>query len=310
VDRGTPRHICALGDALLDVIVELSRLPVADDDVPARITLTSGGQAANVAAWCVALGVRASVVSRLSSDLAGLFVRSALSQRHVEVLGPVDVGKTGTIASFATPDGKRSMASDRGLVAGFATAELDPTWFAGCSWLHISGYSLFGDDDGGEMALSAASVVHAGGAKVSVDLSAATLVESIGRAEASRRVLATGASIVFANEAELQAAGVLEVPTVVVKRGAAGCRVIERGISRELPAIGGAVVRDTTGAGDAFAAGWIVGGPELALRAAYECVGHEGAMPPVDESAGTQSRGLEATIRDVGSPNGSEKTGG
>ena len=42
--------MCAIGDALLDIIVELSRLPVADDDVPGTITLTGGGQAANVAA--------------------------------------------------------------------------------------------------------------------------------------------------------------------------------------------------------------------------------------------------------------------
>ncbi len=307
--RDKPRHICAVGDALLDIIIELSRLPVADDDVPGRITLTGGGQAANVAVWCVALGLRASVVSRFGSDLTGLFVRSMLSRRGVELLGPVEDGKTGAIASFVTPDGKRSMASDRGATAGFDVAKLDPCWFVGCTWLHISGYSLLGDDDGGEMALTAASLARDRGAQVSVDLSAATLVESLGAAEAGRRVRAAEPGVVFANEAEALAIGLLEVPTVVVKRGAAGCRVTERGESRELPANEADEVRDTTGAGDAFAAGWIVGGPGLALNAARDCVGHTGAWPPDDVSL--RGTGFPAGIFDIGGvADGPEQEGG
>jgi sugar/nucleoside kinase (ribokinase family) len=63
----------------------------------------------------------------------------------------------------------------------------------------------------------------------------------------------------------------------VVKRGARGILVL--GEERlELPAGGGAVV-DATGAGDALAAGFLVGGPELAVEAAARCVAKLGAMP-------------------------------
>ena len=59
-------------------------------------------------------------------------------------------------------------------------------------------------------------------------------------------------------------------PARVVKRGALGIRVVGEN-ARELPAREAAVV-DTTGAGDALAAGFLVGGPELALEAAARCV--------------------------------------
>ena len=66
-------------------------------------------------------------------------------------------------------------------------------------------------------------------------------------------------------------------PTAVVKRGVRGLLVL--GEERvELPARTGEVV-DATGAGDALAAGFLVGGPDLALEAAARCVAKPGAMP-------------------------------
>jgi len=68
------------------------------------------------------------------------------------------------------------------------------------------------------------------------------------------------------------------VDTFVVKRGARGCIVRSRSEEREYPAEPADVV-DSTGAGDAFAAGFLLGGPELALQAAARCVAQMGAMP-------------------------------
>ena len=81
------------------------------------------------------------------------------------------------------------------------------------------------------------------------------------------------------NEAEWEIVGAAYglAPTAVVKRGARGLLVL--GDERvELPAREGEVV-DATGAGDALAAGFLVGGPELALEAAARCVAKLGAMP-------------------------------
>nr|MDA8292111.1 PfkB family carbohydrate kinase [Actinomycetota bacterium] len=106
-------RLCAFGDAVLDVLVTLDRLTVADDDVPAEVVLCAGGQAANVAAWAVALGASGAVVSRVGSDPAGRLVRDLLAAQGVELLAPGDVGRTGAVTAIVTPDGRRTMASDR-----------------------------------------------------------------------------------------------------------------------------------------------------------------------------------------------------
>ncbi len=277
--------VVTLGDAALDVLVELQRLPVPDDDVPARITLAAGGQAANVAAWCAALGAQAAVITRLGDDLPGAFVRAELERRGVQVLAGRSA-RTATIGSFVTPDRLRSMASDRGGQArrpDDACPLEDESWPVGCSWLHVSGYELLDASSDGEAAIAVSATARNAGASVSVDLSARTVVEALGATETARRLAATGASVVFATEAELDAAGGLIEDggpgVLVVKRGAAGCRIRERGAWRDVAAAP-ATVRDPTGAGDALAAGWIVGGEATALRAAACCVGQLGAFPP------------------------------
>jgi len=275
---GGVARLCAFGDAVLDVVVALERATVVDDDVPARITLSAGGQAANVAAWAVALGVPAAVVSRVGADASGRLLRDLLVLQGVELLAPGDGARTGAVTSIVTPDGRRTMASDRGATESFPVGDLDPGWFRGRDWLHVSGYALFGAGSS-DAALRAAVLARSAGARVSVDLSSVTVVELAGRAEIRRLVAAAAASVVFANAAEHAAAGPLDVATLVVKHGPAGCEVHEAGAVRAHPAPE-AVVLDTTGAGDAFAAGWLVGGPPLALAAARSCVGLRGAMPP------------------------------
>jgi sugar/nucleoside kinase (ribokinase family) len=145
--------------------------------------------------------------------------------------------------------------------------ELDATWFD-CDVLHVSGYSLLSEPAAGA---AAAAVVAARerSARVSVDLS------TWSRADAAfaARVRALEPDIVFATERERDAVGDVHA-TWVVKRGAAG--IIVDGTP--YPAIPVEVV-DTTGAGDALAAGFLVDGPELGLAAAARCCARIGAMP-------------------------------
>ena len=81
--------------------------------------------------------------------------------------------------------------------------------------------------------------------------------------------------VVFANEDEDEIlGGRIAGAAWILKRGAAGASFDDE--EREaLPAD----VVDSTGAGDAFAAGWLVGGPDLALEAAARCVGQAGSFP-------------------------------
>jgi sugar/nucleoside kinase (ribokinase family) len=279
-DGPLPRlAVVTLGDAVLDVVGETSRPLVLDDDVEARVRLVAGGQAANVAAWCAYLGTPAGVITVVGDDPPGQVVRHTLAARGVTVLGPASGGPTGVIVSISSADGNRTMLSDRGVSASLRPHHLRAEWFAGAQWLHLSGYSLFGSA-GPDTALAAARLAVGAGARVSVDLSAATTIMTIGPARARQLVAQVAPQLVFANEAEATAIGEIPVPVLVVKRGAGGCAVISGGTRVELPVAHCDEVRDTTGAGDAFAAGWLTGGTQAAQQAARLCISRAGAMPP------------------------------
>jgi len=270
--------ITTLGDALLDVIVRLDEPLAAGADALAATQTSVGGQAANVAAWAVALGAEARCVAKRGDDLAGKLVYVELEARGVEPAGPVQ-GRSGIVVSLVGTDGERTMASDRGAGPELSADELDPEWFA-CDCLHISGYALFSRPIDGA-ALRAAELARERGARVSVDLSAWTRIREYGPVRFRELLERLAPDVIFANEAEWEIVGAAYglAPTAVVKRGARGVLVLgEEGV--ELPAAAAAVdVVDATGAGDALAAGFLVGGTELAVEAAALCVGKLGAMP-------------------------------
>jgi sugar/nucleoside kinase (ribokinase family) len=259
--------VVTLGDLLLDVIVRLGRELEPGDDVAASTQLRAGGQAANVAAWAAELGARARFVGKRARDGAGALASADLERRGVELCGPVDDGPGGVVVSLVDPDGARTMASDRGAAPDLRADELDPAWLDGADRLHVSGYAL------AEGAIEAAGLARAAGARVSVDLSSWSRIRDVGAAGFRDRLEQLAPDLVFANEREWEELGAPGYD-VVLKRGARG--IVAGG--REYPAVEAPVV-DTTGAGDALAAGYLVGGPELGLAAAARCVATVGAMP-------------------------------
>jgi ribokinase len=265
--------ICTLGDLLLDVVVRLEG-PIAEDtDTYGRTRVGAGGQAANVAAWAAALEGRARFVGKRARDPVGRLLADELRARGVEVVGPEVEAGTGTVVSVATPDGARTMLSDRGVSTDLRPEELEPAWLEGCEWLHLPGYSLVAPP-----LRDAALAAAAGAPRVSVDLSSTAAIEAAGLSEFRTAVAEARPEVVFANEAEAALVGDVEAATVVVKRGGRGCSVRSPERAVELAALEAEVV-DSTGAGDAFAAGFLLGGAELALEAAARCVSKLGGMP-------------------------------
>jgi sugar/nucleoside kinase (ribokinase family) len=265
--------ICTLGDLLLDVVVRLDGPIAHDTDAYGSTRVGSGGQAANVASWVVALGGRARFLGKRARDPAGRILAEELRGRGVELAGPEVESGTGTVVSVATPDGARTMLSDRGVSVEFAPEELEPGWLDGCEWLHVPGYSLARSP-----LLETALAAAAAAPRVSVDLSSTAAIDEAGLARFRETLASLSPRVVFANEAEAELVGEIEAETVVVKRGARGCVVRSGDGGVELPAVPAEAV-DSTGAGDAFAAGFLVGGPELALDAAARCVAKMGATP-------------------------------
>ena len=266
-------RVCTLGDLLLDVVVRTSGSSGPDAEGSAETRVGAGGQAANVAAWAAELGAEVRFVGKRGTDAAGELVGRELSSRGVELLGPVEEGRNGVVVSLVAPDGNRTMLTDRGVAPFLRAEELDIRWFVGCDRLHLSGYALLRRPIE-EAAAKAVGAVQAQGGRVSVDLATAAGIAEYGPAKLSSRLELLGPDLVFANEAELEAIGGDVPATLVLKRGAAGF-IVE---GREYPAAAVEVV-DTTGAGDALAAGYLVGGPDLAARAAARCVAQLGAMP-------------------------------
>ena len=266
--------VCSLGDLTLDVIVRLAGPIAPGGDTDAEIRLSAGGQAANVAAWAAELGATTRFVGKRGADDAARLALAGLAARGVEVVGPVE-GRNGIVCSLVSSDGERSMAADRGTAAELRPDEIDPAWLKGSDHLFVSGYALM-REPARTAAAHAVELARSEGAQVSVDLASWSAIRDVGAEEFRAVVKALAPDVVFANEDEDRVVGgPIAEATWILKRRARGCSFG----GDELPALPVTRVIDSTGAGDALAAGWIVGGPDLALEAAARCVQQMGTMP-------------------------------
>ena len=194
----------------------------------------------------------------------------------VEVVGPIE-GATASICSLVAPDGERSMAADRG-AATRAAARRDRSRLARRlrppPRLRLRADASSPSESA---ALHAAELARAQGAR---DQRRPRVLERDPRQRrrrvrrrCSQRSRLTSCSRTRTRSAS-SAASLVDAAWIL-KRGAGGCSFD----GDERAALPVERVIDSTGAGDALAAGWIVGGPELALEAAARCVGQLGAMP-------------------------------
>jgi sugar/nucleoside kinase (ribokinase family) len=261
--------ICILGDAHLDVVVSPAG-PVAEEtDTPAHTWVGAGGQAANVAAWVSALGGQARLIAARGNDLAASLVASDLERHGVTINGPELDGRTGVVVSLSEHGSRRSMLTDRGVGPMLAADALRDDWFSGCDQLHLPAYSLVREPISGA-ALAAAARVP----RLSIDLSSTAVLQEYGPERFRALLGRLRPAIVFGTEAEAALIGDLPGSSLVVKLGARGARAA----GAEYPALPTHAV-DSTGAGDAFAAGYLVGGVSLGLAAAARAVAKMGAMP-------------------------------
>ena len=267
--------ICCLGDLVLDVIVRLEQPLAPGADATSRIVLRPGGQAANVSAWVAELGGRARFVGKRGADAAGSIAAAHLTALGVELAGPVEPEGNGVIVSIVQPSGERSMCTDRGVAVNLLQEEVKAAWFTDCAHLHVSGYALLREPVH-FAAVHAIALARERGARVSIDLSSWSVIRDFGATRFRTLLEEIRPEIVFANDEEdAIVGGPINGCTWILKHGAAGASF--DGDKRAAMPV--AAVVDSTGAGDALAAGWLVGGPDLALEAAARCVQQAGSMP-------------------------------
>ena len=265
--------ICVLGDAHLDVIVAISGPVAPDTDTPAQTRVSVGGQAANVAAWVSALGGRSRLIAALAEDAAAALVGGDLTRRGVDLVGPVMAGRTGVVVSLSEGGSHRSMLTDRGVGPLLADADIRPAWLDGCSWLHLPAYSLTSLPVQAA-AIAGVAAARARSVRLSIDLSSTAAITGYGLPAFADLLRELRPELVFGNRAETDLVGGLPGTQIITKLGADGVLVA----GQRYPALS-TEPADTTGAGDAFAAGYLVGGVHLGLAAAARAVATMGAMP-------------------------------
>jgi sugar/nucleoside kinase (ribokinase family) len=322
----TRLDVLAIGDAVVDVIATASdsflakeglvkgSMQVLDADGAARLYAqmrqareTSGGSAANTMAGIAALGGRAGFVGQVADDQLGEIFVHDIRALGVEFLTPPRSGgaPTGRCLILVTPDAQRTMNTFRGAAHELNAEALDADQIRGAAILYLEAYLWRSAGPRAAME-QAMAIAHEAGRKVAFTLSDIACIKPH-RAEMIAMIEAGAIDLLFANENEIceladepgRDAAIArlqeKLPLIVVTCGAEGALAIERGrrVAVPIARIGGGVV-DTTGAGDLFAAGFLVGQAqgrslEHSLRmgsiAAAEVISHFGARPEADLKA-------------------------
>lgn len=239
-----PRVVCA-GHVNWDRTLRVDRLPEPDGEATVRRTREAGGgSAANVAAALSGLGVDAGLIGSVGSDDAGKRCVGELGAAGVDLAGLRRVeGATAVKHLLVDDDGEVAVLGVPGVNEAVGPGDVDPDYVGEAEWVHLTGQHP-------DTATRVAALAAEAGVRVSVDPGRRPHGRDYG--EALRR-----ADILFATEREADGLDRPEGVAVVEKRGRAGARVrLPDGTEHAHPGFDPPCV-DTTGAGDALAAGYL-----------------------------------------------------
>ena len=252
--------VATLGDLVDDIVVHLGGPVRLGSDTTSTIRRRRGVSAANVAVAVCSLGHQARFLGQVGDDAIGTVLVDELAAGGVDTAAVQRSGTTGSIVVLVDDAGERHMLTDRG--ASTLLSDVEAAWLSGAAVLHVPLYS-FATPPLSLAATQLVDIAHTLGVLVSVDLSSAALIDSFGTTVVTDLLAALDPAVVFANDDETRALGrgiddVARQSLVVVKAGAHAARLLLPGRSPvDVPAVAVNDVVDTTGAGDAFAAGFL-----------------------------------------------------
>lgn len=302
--------VLALGNAIVDVIaraeedflvaqgVAKGSMTLIDEAQAERIyaamgpaTIISGGSAANTAVGVASFGGAAAFIGRIKADPVGDVFAHDIRASGVSFATPPAQDGPATARSFilVTPDGERTMNTYLGACQNLTEAQIDPAVVAAAKVTYLEGY-LWDPPLAKDAFRKAAALAHQAGGEVAITLSDSFCVDRY-RDEFLGLMRSGAVDLIFANEAELKAlyqtadfASALDAARNDVKRAAVtrseqGAVIIEGSTTVSVPATTIEKLEDATGAGDAFAAGFLFGytkglGLEKAGRLGTLAAGH------------------------------------
>jgi sugar/nucleoside kinase (ribokinase family) len=316
----TTYDILGIGNAIVDVVARAEETFLSRHDMhKGAMTLidaaradkiyaampagqeSSGGSAANTCAAAAALGARVAYIGKVANDQLGEVFRHDIKSVGVHFpTTPLSAGApTARCLILVTPDGQRTMNTFLGACVTLTEADVDPALVAESAVTYLEGY-LF-DPPAAQLAFrKAAAAAHVAGRQVALSLSDAFCVNR--HREAFLDLVANHVDILFANETEITAlyerntfkeaaeAARKDVALAALTRGDEGSLILRGNETIPIAAQPTKVI-DTTGAGDAYAAGFLAGltsGKSLDLCgrmgtiAAAEIISHYGARPEAD----------------------------
>ena len=256
-------RLLVVGDIAWDIFVRPEGDLVRGSDVLGTVDVLPGGAAANVAVWAKRLGADAALVGKVGDDTLGVLMRAHLRAEGLDRrLLTVPGAATTRVGILVSPDGEHSFVIDHTKVLRFEDGDVPASLVDDADAVFFNGYDIF-------LARSASflgpllSTARARGIPVAFDPSSFALIGAYG---ADRLIEEVGRfDLLLANEAEVESlcAGRpiadLAAPgtLVVVKRGSEGASAHLHDDAHAVRAEPVPVV-DTTGAGDAFDAAFLV----------------------------------------------------
>ena len=252
--------LCTIGDLVEDVVVWLNTELNIGSDTESVIRRTRGGSAANVSMFAALTGTPSRFIGQVGNDRLGSQLCEVLRDSGVDVQVVAD-GRTGSIVVLVQPNGQRSFLTDRGVASHLA--HFDATLMNDVSILHVPTYSLT-DEPLASTCVQYINAARSMGAIVSIDASSSSVLVQYGADRYRALIQSLQPDVFLCNEDEAKVLGLgAKMPMAgaaltVIKQGPLPVIAVQHdGTTTEVAVTPVANIVDTTGAGDAFAAGFL-----------------------------------------------------